>query len=59
MCVEAWGEIILQRKMITVSLFECFLQIGFFSLILVEAITNKGLLELMGVTVGKGLNIGF
>lgn len=32
--------------------------IGFFALLLVEAVFNKGLLELMGVTVGKGLDIG-
>lgn len=32
--------------------------IGFFSLLLVEAVAGKGLLELIGVTVGKGLDIG-
>lgn len=32
-------------------------QIGFFSLLAVEAIAGKGILELVGVTVGKGLNI--
>lgn len=30
-------------------------QIGFFALLAVEAIANKGLLELLGVTVGQGL----
>ena len=32
--------------------------IGFFALLAVEAIFSKGLLEMVGVTVGKGLNIG-
>jgi hypothetical protein len=32
--------------------------IGFFALLLVEGIFGKGLLELIGVTVGKGLDIG-
>jgi hypothetical protein len=32
--------------------------IGFFALLAVEAVAGKGLLELMGVTVGKGLDIG-
>ena len=32
-------------------------QIGFFALILVEAITGKGFLQLLGITVGRG--IGF
>lgn len=32
--------------------------IGFFALLLVEAIFNKGLLEIVGVTVGKGLDLG-
>ena len=32
--------------------------IGFFALLAVEAIAGKGLLELVGVTVGKGLDIG-
>lgn len=32
--------------------------IGFFALLLVEAVAGKGLLELIGVTVGKGLDIG-
>lgn len=35
------------------------LQIGFFALLLLEGVTNKGLLEMIGVSVGKGLNIGF
>jgi hypothetical protein len=29
--------------------------IGFFSLLLVEAVANKGLLELIGLQTGKGL----
>jgi hypothetical protein len=29
--------------------------IGFFALIAVEAVTGKGLLELLGLTVGSGL----
>jgi hypothetical protein len=37
----------------------CTLQIGFFSLLLLEGVTNKGLLDLMGVATGKGLSIGF
>ena len=32
--------------------------IGFFALLLVEGVFGKGLLELVGVTVGKGLDIG-
>jgi len=32
--------------------------IGFFALLAVEAVAGKGLLELLGVTVGKGLDIG-
>lgn len=32
--------------------------IGFFSLLAVEAIAGKGLLELLGLNIGKGLNIG-
>jgi hypothetical protein len=36
----------------------CFsVQIGFFALIAVEAITGKGFLQLLGITVGRG--IGF
>lgn len=31
------------------------LQIGFFALLAVEAIANKGLLEMLGFTVGQGL----
>jgi hypothetical protein len=34
-----------------------FLQIGFFALLLLEGVTNKGILELIGVSVGKGLNL--
>jgi hypothetical protein len=34
------------------------LQIGFFALLLVEGIFNKGILEMVGITVGKGLDIG-
>jgi hypothetical protein len=33
--------------------------IGFFALLAIEAATGKGLLELMGVTVGKGLELAF
>ena len=33
------------------------MQIGFFALIFVEAITGKGFLQLLGITVGRG--IGF
>jgi hypothetical protein len=33
------------------------MQIGFFALILVEAVTGKGFLQLLGITVGRG--IGF
>lgn len=32
--------------------------IGFFALLLVEGIFNKGILEMVGITVGKGLDIG-
>lgn len=32
--------------------------IGFFALLAVEAIFNKGLLEIVGFTVGKGLDLG-
>lgn len=32
--------------------------IGFFALLILEAVAGKGLLELIGVTVGKGLDIG-
>lgn len=35
------------------------LQIGFIALMLLEGVTGKGLLELFGITVGKGLNIAF
>ena len=34
-----------------------YLQIGFFGLILVEAITGKGFLQMIGIQVGRG--IGF
>ena len=33
--------------------------IGFFSLLAVEGIFGKGILEMVGVTIGKGLDIGF
>ncbi len=33
--------------------------IGFFSLLLVESIYNKGLLEMIGWQIGNGINIGF
>lgn len=33
--------------------------IGFFSLLAVEGIFGKGILEMAGVTIGKGLDIGF
>ena len=32
--------------------------IGFFALLLVEGVFGKGLLELAGFTVGKGLDLG-
>lgn len=31
--------------------------IGFFALLLVEAVANKGILELIGVKVGGGLDL--
>lgn len=31
---------------------------GFIALLILEAVAGKGLLELIGVTVGKGLDIG-
>ena len=34
-----------------------YLQIGFFAMILVEAITGKGFLQMIGIQVGRG--IGF
>ena len=33
--------------------------IGFFSLLALEAIAGKGILELLGLTIGNGINIGF
>ena len=33
--------------------------IGFFSLLALEAIAGKGILELLGLNIGNGLNIGF
>lgn len=33
--------------------------IGFFALLLLEAVTGKGILELMGIEVGNGIDIGF
>lgn len=39
--------------------FSLDMQIGFVCLLVLEAIFNKGLLEMIGVTVGKGLDIGF
>ncbi|GAX85647.1 hypothetical protein CEUSTIGMA_g13062.t1 [Chlamydomonas eustigma] len=33
--------------------------IGFFALLAVEGITGKGLLELLGWSIGNGLDIGF
>jgi hypothetical protein len=35
------------------------LQIGFFSLLALELIANRGILDMMGVATGKGLSIGF
>lgn len=35
------------------------MQIGFFALLLLEGVTNKGILDLLGVATGKGLSIGF
>eukprot|EP00890_Picochlorum_soloecismus_P000766 jgi/Picsp_1/1690/NSC_05164-R1_one helix protein len=32
--------------------------IGFFALLALEAVTNKGLLEILGLSIGKGLDIG-
>lgn len=34
-------------------------QIGFFGILLVEAITNKALLKMLGFTVGQGLPFEF
>ena len=33
--------------------------VGWWSLLLVELVAGKGLLELMGYTVGKGINFTF
>jgi len=33
--------------------------IGFFALLAVEAIANKGLLQMLGLQVGKGLGFEF
>lgn len=33
-------------------------QIGFFALLLVEGISGHGLLQLLGISVGGGLNLG-
>ena len=33
--------------------------IGFFALILLEAVAGKGILELLGVETGNGIDIGF
>jgi hypothetical protein len=33
--------------------------IGFFALLIVEGVSDKGLLELIGWNIGNGLNIGF
>lgn len=33
--------------------------LGFFSLLLLEAVAGKGIFELMGIDVGNGINIGF
>ena len=33
--------------------------IGFFSLLALAAIAGKGILELLGLNIGNGLNIGF
>ena len=35
------------------------LQIGFFALIALEAITHRGMLEMMGLTIGNGLPFEF
>lgn len=35
------------------------LQIGFFALIAVEAIAHRGLLEMLGLTIGNGLPFEF
>lgn len=35
------------------------LQIGFFALLLVEFLANKGLLDMLGFTTGKGLGFEF
>lgn len=36
-----------------------WLQIGFFALIAVEFIAHRGLLEMMGLTIGNGLPFEF
>lgn len=36
-----------------------FAMIGFFGIILVEAVSGKGLLELLGIAVGSGLGFEF
>jgi hypothetical protein len=33
--------------------------VGWWSLLLVEAVAGKGLLEIMGFSVGKGINFTF
>lgn len=35
------------------------LQIGFFALLAVEALAGKGILNLIGITTGKGLGFEF
>jgi hypothetical protein len=34
------------------------LQIGFFALLILEAVAGQGILNLVGVTTGQGLNLG-
>lgn len=34
-------------------------QIGFFALLLVEAVADKPILEMLGLQLGNGINIGF
>jgi hypothetical protein len=36
-----------------------WLQLGFFGILLVEAIANRGVLEMAGFTVGNGLGFEF
>ena len=35
----------------------CLLQIGFISLLILEAVANRGILDMMGIRVGGGLGV--